>query len=99
MGIAEPPEELEVRAALREERQRLVESLDELRGEIDEVTDVRAQLEERIVPVLPVALLAAFAVGFVLAGGIGATVRLVLRVSREGRVKARAGPLALVVRR
>jgi hypothetical protein len=99
MAIAEPPEELEVRAALREERRALAESLDALRSELGEATDVRTQVEQRLVPVLPLALAAAFAAGFVLGGGIGAAVRLALRISREGRVKAKAGPLALVVRR
>jgi hypothetical protein len=98
MAIAEQPEDLEVRAELREERRRLAESLDELRSGIDDVTDLRSQLEGRIAPVLPLALLATFAAGFVLAGGIGATVRLALRISREGRVVAKLGRFALVDR-
>jgi hypothetical protein len=98
MAIAEQPEDLEVRAEIREERRRLAESLDELRSGIDDVTDLRSQLEGRIAPVLPLALLATFAAGFVLAGGIGATVRLALRISREGRVVAKLGRFALVDR-
>jgi hypothetical protein len=99
MAIAEQPDDVEVRAELREERRQLAESLDDLRSGIDDATDLRSQLEGRIAPILPLALLATFAAGFVLAGGIGATVRLVLRMSREGRVVAKVGRFALVDRR
>jgi hypothetical protein len=37
-------------------------------------------------------------VGFVLAGGVGATMRLLARRGREGRTKARAGRFSLVDR-
>jgi hypothetical protein len=99
MAIADGPEDVEVHAELREERRRLAESLDELRSGIDDATDLRSQLAGRIAPVLPLALVATFAAGFVLAGGIGATVRLMLRISREGRVVATAGRFSLVEKR
>ncbi|HZD86616.1 MAG TPA: hypothetical protein VE088_01260 [Gaiellaceae bacterium] len=72
-------EETEVREELRKERRQLAESLDELRGELDEATDVAAKLGG----VLPVAVAGAFGAGFFFGGGIGATVRYFLRRSRE----------------
>ena len=47
---------------------------------------------------LPAATAAAFGVGFVVAGGIGATMRLVMRRGREGKTKAKFGPFSLVDR-
>ncbi len=98
MATTEPTDELEVRRAIREERQRLAESLDELRGELG-TGPLKQGLEERLQAVFPVAAAGALGAGFVLAGGIGATVRLLLRRGREGRVKAQAGRFALVDRR
>ena len=40
----------------------------------------------------------ALGAGFLLAGGIGATARLLMRRGREGRTKARLGPFSLVDR-
>ena len=95
MATTEPKTEAEVRAAIREERQQLASSLEELRSEIGEATNLDAKLSG----VLPVALTGALGAGFVLGGGIGATVRLFLRRSREGNVKARAGRFAVVEKR
>lgn len=72
-------EELEVREQIRKERTALADSLDELRGELGEATDVAAKLGG----VLPMAVAGAAGAGFVLAGGIGATVRYFMRRSRE----------------
>ena len=47
---------------------------------------------------VPVAAAAALGAGFVLAGGIGATVRLLFRRGREGTEKARVGRFALIDR-
>lgn len=95
MAVTEPRSEQEVRAAIREERQRLASSLDELRSELSEATNLEAKLGA----ILPVVLAGALGTGFVLGGGIGATVRLFLRRSREGKVTAKAGRFALVDRR
>ncbi|HET7572949.1 MAG TPA: hypothetical protein VFJ77_09830 [Gaiellaceae bacterium] len=92
MAVTEPKSETEVRAAIREKRQQLAGSLEELRSELSEATDLDAKLSG----VLPVAVAGALGAGFVLGDGIGATVRLLLRRSREGTVKARAGRFALV---
>jgi hypothetical protein len=94
MAVTEPRGESDVRQAIRQERHLLADSLDELRGELHEATDLGAKLGG----VLPLAVVAAIAAGFVLGGGIGATVRLLLRRSREGAVKAQAGRFAIVDR-
>lgn len=92
-------DELATRRAIREERMRLAESLHELRDEFGGAAAVRAHLEERLQRILPLAVVGALGVGFVLGGGIGATARFLLRRSREGHVKAQAGRFAVVDRR
>ena len=82
-----PPE---LRRELAAERARLVESMEQLRGSLD----VGASLQPR----LPLVLAGAFAVGFVLSGGIGATMRFLARRGREGHARARIGRLVLVER-
>jgi hypothetical protein len=97
MAATEPRTEDEVRAAIRDERHELASSLEELRSEIEHATNLDAKLSN----VLPLALAGALGAGFFLGGGIGATVRLLLRKSRERdvEVKGRAGRFALVERR
>jgi hypothetical protein len=56
--------------------------------------DINAKLKGK----LPVAALAALGVGFVFSGGVGATMRLLMRKGREGKTKARFGPFSLVDR-
>jgi hypothetical protein len=80
----------QVRRDIEAERERLADAVDDLRGEMD----VNAKLK----PKLPLAAAAALGAGFVLSGGIGATMRLLVRRGREGRTKARFGPFSLVDR-
>ena len=80
----------QVRRDIEAERERLAVAVDDLRGEMD----VNAKLR----PKLPLAAAAALGAGFVGSGGIGATMRLLMRRSREGRTKARFGPFSLVDR-
>jgi hypothetical protein len=80
----------QVRRDIEAERERLADAVDDLRGEMD----VNAKLR----PKLPLAAAAALGAGFVVSGGIGATMRLLMRRSREGRTKARFGPFSLVDR-
>jgi uncharacterized protein DUF3618 len=80
----------QVKADIEAERDRLAGAVDDLRSEMD----VNAKLR----PKLPLAAAAALGAGFVIAGGIGATMRLLMRKSREGTTKARFGPLSLVDR-
>ena len=83
-----------IRQEIEAERTRLATAVDELREGIGEVTDVGGKLRSN----LPVAAAGALAAGFVLSGGIGATIRLVFRRGREGETKARFGPFSLVDR-
>jgi hypothetical protein len=87
-NLAQSPAEL--RTELMHERARLAEAMEELRASMD----LRRELQPR----LPLALAAAFVVGFVVSGGIGATMRLVWRRRREGHTMLRLGRHLLVER-
>jgi hypothetical protein len=80
----------QVRRDIEAERERLAVAVDDLRAGMD----VNAQLKGKV----PAAAAAALGIGFVVAGGIGATMRLLARRGREGRTKARFGPFSLVDR-
>lgn len=80
----------QVRRDIEAEREQLGVAVDDLRAGMD----VNAKLKDK----LPVAAAAALGIGFVVSGGIGATMRLLMRRSREGRTKARFGPFSLVNR-
>jgi hypothetical protein len=84
----------ELRRRIETEREGLATAVDTLRAEIGEVTNVSAKLKAK----LPAVAVGALGAGFVLAGGIGATMRLFARKSREGTEKARFGPFRLVGR-
>jgi 4-diphosphocytidyl-2C-methyl-D-erythritol kinase len=84
----------DIKREIEQERNALASSVETLRSEIKEATDVKAKLARN----LPVAAGAALAAGFVLAGGIGATMRFVFRRGREGTTKARFGPFVIVDR-
>ena len=82
-----------VRRQIESERDRLANAVRELRTELHEATDVAAKL-----PSLPILAVGALAGGFLLSGGIGATVRLLFRRGREGHEKASLGGYKLVDR-
>jgi hypothetical protein len=84
----------DVRRDLANERDELASAVDELRKELGEVANVSGKLRAN----LPVVAAGALGLGFVVAGGIGATMRLLARRGREGHEKARFGPLSLVKR-
>jgi hypothetical protein len=84
----------DVQRDIEAERDRLAVAVDDLRAGISEATDINGKLEGR----LPVATAAALGVGFVLAGGIGATMRLIMRRTVEGEEKTRFGPFSLIRR-
>lgn len=69
----------DVKREIAVERERLAASVDRLREGLGEVTDVGGRLRAK----LPVVAAAAAGAGFFLAGGIGATMRLVFRRGRE----------------
>jgi hypothetical protein len=80
----------EVRREIESEREELASAVDELREAADVTSVVRAKL--------PVLAVGAAGLGFFLAGGIGATMRLLARRGREGTTKATAGRFRLVDR-
>jgi hypothetical protein len=84
----------EIRREIETERTQLARAVDSLRAGIGEATNVSAKLRGK----LPAAAGGALATGFVLAGGIGATVRFFFRKGREGETKAKAGRFSLVDR-
>jgi hypothetical protein len=86
-----------IRREIEVERRELAHAVEELREGLDDVTDLRRQVGAK----LGVAAAAALAGGFVLAGGVGATMRLVGRRGgerSEGRELLRLGRLKLVDR-
>jgi len=84
----------DVRREIETEREQLAGAAESLRESFSEATDVRAKLSAN----LPVAAIGALGVGFLLAGGLGATARLIFRRGREGETKARVGRFRLVDR-
>jgi hypothetical protein len=84
----------QIRGEIELEREQLADAVDSLRSGIGEATDVGAKLRAH----LPVAAFAALGAGFFLFGGIGATMRLFARRSREGTTEARVGRFRLVDR-
>jgi len=68
----------EIRQELETERTQLAEAVGQLRTELTAAADIRARLGGK----LPVAAAAAASAGFVLAGGIGATIRLLTHRKR-----------------
>src|SRR2546430_2699190 len=90
MAVTEPNEQ-ELRSEVREERTRLAEAVDTLRAELGQATDVGSKLRAK----LPAAAAAAFGLGFVASRGIGATMRLLMRRSREGKFQMTLARLRL----
>jgi hypothetical protein len=80
----------DVRREIEQEREQLASAVDELR----EAADVTSKLRTK----LPALTAGGAATGFVLAGGLGATMRLLARRGREGETKALAGRFRLVDR-
>jgi hypothetical protein len=81
----------DVRRDIETEREALADAVEGLRAEMGVAEKLRAKL--------PVVAVGALGAGFVLAGGIGATMRLVFRRRREGTEKARLGRFTFVDRR
>jgi hypothetical protein len=84
----------QVRRDIEAEREQLAVAVEDLRGGLADVTNIGARLRSR----LPLVAAGALGAGFVIAGGIGATMRLLARRSREGTTKAKVGPFSLVDR-
>jgi hypothetical protein len=84
----------QVRRDIESEREQLADAVDSLRDGIGAATDVAAKLRAK----LPLVAAGALGAGFVVAGGIGATMRYLARRGREGTSKARFGRFSLVDR-
>jgi hypothetical protein len=84
----------DVRRDLETERDQLANAAESLRESVGEATNVGAKLRAN----LPAAAAGALGVGFLLAGGVAATVRLAFRRGREGETKAKVGRFRLVDR-
>jgi Protein of unknown function (DUF3618) len=84
----------QIRRDIEAEREQLADAVDDLRDGIGEATNIGAKIRER----LPVVAAGAVGAGFVVAGGIGATMRLLARKGREGSERARFGRFRLVDR-
>ena len=68
-----------VKQQIHSERELLADSVDQLRAGLQEATDVAGKLRTR----LPLVAAGAAGAGFFVAGGIGATARLLFRRGRE----------------
>jgi hypothetical protein len=84
----------EVRRDIEAEREQLAGAAETLREEIGEATDIGAKLRAN----LPAVAIGALGVGFLVAGGVGATARLIFRRGREGETKAKLGRFRIVDR-
>ena len=85
MPAARTPEQ--IRSELDAERTELAEAVGQLRGELGAAADISGKLKSK----LPIVAGAAASVGFVLAGGVGATMRYFARRGRESDEKLRLG--------
>ena len=81
----------QIRADIESEREQLAGAAENLRGSIDEATNISGKLRAH----LPAAAVGAIGVGFLLAGGVGATVRLIFERGREDQSKAKLGRFRL----
>jgi len=84
----------QVRRDIEAEREQLAGAAESLRESIGEATNVGAKVRAD----LPIVAAGALGVGFLVAGGVGATARLIFRRSREGETKAKLGRFRLVDR-
>jgi hypothetical protein len=84
----------QVRRDIEVEREQLAGAAESLRESIGEATNVSAKIRSN----LPVVAAGALGLGFLLAGGVGATARLIFRRGREGETKVRLGRFRLVDR-
>jgi hypothetical protein len=81
----------QVKRDIESERQELATAVDELRESLGDAANVTAKLKAK----LPIVAGAAATTGFVLAGGVGATLRYFARRGREGHERARVGRFSI----
>jgi 4-hydroxy-3-methylbut-2-en-1-yl diphosphate synthase IspG/GcpE len=80
----------DVRRDIAAERNELAGAVEDLRAGIGEATNLHGKL--------PLIAASALGAGFVLAGGVGATMRFAARRGREGRERLKLGRFSLVDR-
>lgn len=80
----------DVRRDIAAERNELAGAVEELRAGIGVAANLRGKL--------PLIAASALGAGFVLAGGVGATMRFVARRGREGRERVKLGRFSVVDR-
>ena len=85
MAASRTPEQ--IRSELSTEREQLAGAVEHLRGELGAAANISGKLKSK----LPAAAAGAASVGFVLAGGVGATMRYFARRGRESNEKLRVG--------
>jgi len=78
----------DIRRELDHERRELADAVHDLRGGVDLTGPIRSRL--------PLLAAGALGAGFLLSGGLGATLRLLARRSREGKRKAQVGRFRVV---
>jgi NaMN:DMB phosphoribosyltransferase len=84
----------DVRRDLESEREQLADAAELLRDRLGKATDIGGRMRSN----LPGVAAGALGIGFILAGGVGATARLIFRRGREGETKAKLGRFRLVGR-
>jgi hypothetical protein len=84
----------DLRREIETEREQLADAAENLRESIGEATNISARLRAN----LPAVAVGGLALGFLFAGGVGATARLIFRRGREGDTKAKLGRFRLVDR-
>ena len=84
----------DVRRDIEAERDQLAGAAESLRESLGEATNISGKLRSN----LPAAAAGALGLGFVLAGGVGASARLIFRRGREGETKAKVGRFRVVGR-
>jgi hypothetical protein len=84
----------DIRRDLESEREQLADAAESLRESVGKATDISGKIRAN----LPAVAAGALAVGFLVAGGVGATARLIFRRGREGETKAKLGRFRLVDR-
>jgi hypothetical protein len=84
----------DVRKDIAREREELAGAVEELRGDLASATDVAGKVKAN----LPAVAAGATGLGFVVAGGLGATMRYLARRGREGDEKARIGRFRILQR-
>jgi hypothetical protein len=82
----------QVRRDLELEREQLATAAESLRDSLGEATDITGKLRAK----LPLVAGGAIAAGFLLAGGVGATARLLFRRGREADTRLKLGRFRLV---